>query len=183
MNNKKLVSISKYLAKILRHDPKIAGLTLQDGGWVRVDQLLIRTSITLDELKKVVETNDKKRFSFSEDGTLIRANQGHSTEVKLEFKEIMPPRYLYHGTVEEFIPSIMKIGLQKMKRHHVHLSKDVATATKVGSRRGKPVILEIDAQTMAAAGYQFFISDNGVYLTDEVPAFYIRRTDGQPRTV
>jgi putative RNA 2'-phosphotransferase len=180
MMNQRLIKVSKYLSKILRHAPEQAGLKLQEGGWVRVDDLLKACAnnlapVSLDELREVVETNDKKRFSFSEDESLIRANQGHSTPVKMDFKKVDPPEHLFHGTVEEFMPSIMKSGLQKMKRHHVHLSKDVATATKVGSRRGKPVILEIAAQAMAAVGYNFYISDNGVYLTDEVPAFYIRR--------
>lgn len=175
------IKVSKYLSKILRHSPESAGLTLQKGGWVKVDDLLKACAnnlapVTLDELREVVAKCDKQRFSFNEDETLIKANQGHSTKVNLEFRKVDPPEFLYHGTVEGFMPSIMKSGLQKMKRHHVHLSKDVATATKVGSRRGKPVILEVAAQAMAAVGYQFYISDNGVYLTDEVPAFYIRRT-------
>ncbi len=175
-----LVTISKFLAKHLRHQPETIGLTLEDGGWVKVSDLIEACQhygfpITLAELRECVETNDKQRFAFNEDESKIRANQGHSTEVKMDFKQERPPNKLYHGTVDKFLGPIMSEGLKKMSRHHVHLSKDVETATKVGARRGKPVILEVDAAAMYAVGYKFFISANGVWLTDEVPAFYIKR--------
>ena len=176
----RLVTISKYLAKHLRHAPDALGLTLQPGGWVPVDELLAAAErhgfrITYDELIECVETNDKKRFSFDETGDLIRANQGHSVEVDLRLEEQTPPDVLYHGTVERFLPSIQAEGLKKMKRHHVHLSKDTGTARKVGARRGKPVIFVIDAGRMYRDGFRFFLSSNGVWLTDFVPPDYLAR--------
>lgn len=169
-----MTTISKFLSKHLRHTPEELGLTLQPGGWVSVDDLLAASQrkgfpITYDELIECVETNDKKRFSFDESGDLIRANQGHSVEVDLQLEEQKPPEILFHGTVQRFLDSIMKEGLQKQKRHHVHLSKDILTAHKVGARRGKPVILVVKAKEMHEAGYKFFVSANGVWLTDEVP--------------
>ena len=119
--------------------------------------------------------NTRKRFSFDDRGDLIRANQGHSVEVDLQLEEKQPPDVLYHGTVERFIPSIMEEGLKKGKRHHVHLSKDVETARKVGSRRGKPVILQVDARKMHGEGFKFFLSVNGVWLTEAVPAVFLAR--------
>jgi putative RNA 2'-phosphotransferase len=178
--DRSLVTISKFLAKHLRHAPDALGLTLQPGGWASVDELLAASErtgfpISYDDLIECVETNDKKRFSFDDTGDLIRANQGHSVEVDLQLVEQQPPDVLYHGTVERFLASIMAEGLKKGKRHHVHLSKDVATARKVGSRRGKPVILQVDATRMQSHGYTFFISMNGVWLTDAVPAVFLTR--------
>ena len=132
-------------------------------------------TITYDELIECVETNDKKRFSFDETGDLIRANQGHSVEVDLQLEEKEPPAVLYHGTVERFLAPIMAEGLKKGKRHHVHLSKDMDTARKVGARRGKPVILQVDTARMYGQGYKFFVSVNGVWLTDAVPAAFLTR--------
>src|SRR3954447_7538420 len=176
-----LVRISKYLAKYLRHAPHELGLTLQPGGWVSVDDLLAAAGrhgfrLTYDELVEVVEENDKRRFSFDESGDLIRANQGHSVEVDLQLEEREPPEVLYHGTVERFVPSILDEGLNKGKRHHVHLSKDVETARKVGSRRGEPVVLKVDAGRMHRDDLRFFLSANGVWLTDSVPPSYLSRT-------
>ncbi len=144
--DRRLVTVSKFLAKHLRHAPDVLGLTLQPGGWVPVDDLLAASQrigfpISYDELIECVETNDKKRFSFDDSGDLIRANQGHSVEVDLQLEEQVPPDVLFHGTVERFLASIMAEGLKKGKRHHVHLSRDIETARKVGARRGKPVIL------------------------------------------
>lgn len=178
--DRRLVTISKFLAKHLRHDPDALGLMLQPGGWVSVDELLtaserIGFSISYDELIECVETNDKKRFSFDDSGDLIRANQGHSVEVDLRLEEQQPPGVLYHGTVERFLASIMSEGLKKGKRHHVHLSKDIETARKVGSRRGKPIVLQVDAGKMHDAGFKFFLSVNGVWLTDAVPAAFLTR--------
>jgi putative RNA 2'-phosphotransferase len=158
--HQRLVAVSKFLAKHLRHAPDVLGLSLQPGGWVSVDDLLAASEgigfhITYDELIECVETNDKKRFSFDGSGDLIRANQGHSVEVDLQLEERQPPEVLYHGTVERFLASIMALGLLKGKRHHVHLSKDVETARKVGARRGKPVILQVDAGKMHGAGFKF----------------------------
>src|SRR5262249_37625183 len=157
------------------------GLTLQPGGWVPVDDLLaasarIGFAISYDELIECIEQGDKKRFSFDDTGDLIRANQGHSVEVDLQREVREPPDVLYHGTVERFLASIMAEGLRKGKRHHVHMSLDVETARKVGTRRGKPLILRIDARAMHVQGFSFFVSANGVWLTDAVPSEYLRRT-------
>src|SRR5579871_5169920 len=155
--DRSFVTISKFLAKHLRHAPDVLGLTLQPGGWVPVDNLLaaserIGFSIAYDELIECVETNDKKRFSFDDTGDLIRANQGHSVEVDLQLQEKQPPEILFHGTAERFLASIMVEGLKKGKRHHVHLSRDTETARKVGARRGKPVILTVAAGKMQSEG-------------------------------
>jgi len=179
--DKRLITVSKYLAKYLRHAPHELGLVLQSGGWVLVDDLLTAAekngfSITYDELVDCVETNDKQRFAFDGTGDLIRANQGHSVEVDLQLEEREPPEVLYHGTVERFLPSILGEGLLRGKRHHVHLSKDVETARKVGARRGKPVILTVDARRMHGDGYKFLLSTNGVWLTDAVPPCYLLST-------
>src|SRR3954454_8025268 len=152
MDNR-LVRLSKYLAKHLRHAPHALGLTLQAGGWVPVDDLLAAARkhgfpISYDDLVECVETNDKQRYSFDVSGELIRANQGHSVEVDLHLEEREPPETLFHGTVERFLSSILSGGLNKGQRHHVHLSKDVETARKVGARRGQPVILKVDAGGM-----------------------------------
>ena len=169
--------ISKSLSYWLRHKPEKIGILLDKEGWTDVANLVekAKTEIefTLDELKEVVKNCDKQRFSFSEDLSKIRASQGHTTDVEIKFQEITAPPILYHGTVEQFVDSIKKGGLKAMKRHHVHLSKDIETATKVGSRRGKPIILKIDAKTMQDLGFKFYISDNGVYLTESVPKRYI----------
>ena len=179
--DRRLVTVSKFLAKHLRHAPDALGLTLKPGGWVLVDDLLAASkrvgfSIEYDELIECVETNDKQRFSFDDTGDLIRANQGHSVEVDLHLEEKQPPEILYHGTVERFLASIMAEGLKKGKRHHVHLSKDVDTARKVGARRGKPVILQVNAGKMHIQGYRFFLSVNGVWLTESVPAIFLTKT-------
>jgi len=179
--DRRLVTVSKFLAKHLRHAPDALGLTLQPGGWVSVDDLLAASeragfAIAYDELIECVETNDKQRFSFDDTGDLIRANQGHSVEVDLHLEEKQPPEILYHGTVERFLASIMAEGLKKGKRHHVHLSRDVDTARKVGARRGQPIILEVNAGKMHAEGLRFFLSVNGVWLTDSVPAAFLTRT-------
>ncbi len=175
---KRLIRVSKFLAKYLRHAPDELGLTLQPGGWVPVDDLLAAAGrqgfpITYDELVDCVETNDKKRFSFDESGDLIRANQGHSVDVDLQLEEREPPDVLYHGTVERFLPSILAEGLNKGNRHHVHLSRDRETARKVGARRGRPVILEVDSEGMHRDGHKFFLSANGVWLADSVLPAYL----------
>ncbi|QDV36941.1 RNA 2'-phosphotransferase [Tautonia plasticadhaerens] len=178
---KRLVRVSKYLSKYLRHAPQELGLTLRPGGWVPVDDLLAAAQehgfpIAYDELVEVMETNDKRRFSFDGSGELIRANQGHSVEVDLHLEEREPPEVLYHGTVERFLPAIMEEGLVRGNRHHVHLSRDVETARRVGARRGKPIILEVAAGRMHRDGHRFFVSANGVWLTDAVPPGYLTVT-------
>lgn len=174
------VRISKTLSLWLRHKPQAAGLTLSSDGWADVDTVLAalkRETLPgdIDTLLDVVETNDKQRFELSADLSRIRARQGHSIEIDLALTPVAPPAALYHGTVERFLTAIMASGLQKMRRHHVHLSPDVETATRVGNRRGKAVILVIDAAAMARDGHVFFVSGNGVWLTDHAPAQYLSR--------
>lgn len=183
MNDKKRVRASKFLSKHLRHDPAGIGLTLEDGGWIGVDALLDgcrKAGVVLspDDLALIVATSDKQRFAFDETGTRIRANQGHSVEIDLQLEPTSPPAVLYHGTPEAAIPAILSEGLRRMRRHHVHLSPDVATATRVGARRGRPVVLAVDAAGMARAGHVFYISANGVWLTDLVPTEFLRPAEG-----
>jgi putative RNA 2'-phosphotransferase len=173
------VRISKFLSLVLRHQPQKIGLTLDGNGWVGVNELLAACrahgiALTLAELQSVVCNNDKQRFAFSEDGARIRASQGHSVAVTLGDQPAAPPPVLYHGTTDRFLASILAQGLNRGKRHHVHLSADVKTATMVGTRRGKPVVLEILSEAMQRDGFQFFQSANGVWLTDHVPAQYLR---------
>jgi putative RNA 2'-phosphotransferase len=175
-----LIPISKYLAKYLRHAPHELGLTLQPGGWVAVDDLLAAAkehgfAVAYDELVECVETNDKQRFAFDVSGELIRANQGHSVEVDLQLEEQPPPETLYHGTVERFLASILESGLVRGKRHHVHLSKDLETARKVGARRGTPLVLTVAAGSMHRDGHAFYVSANGVWLTESVATRYLSR--------
>ena len=171
---------SKFLSLILRHKPELIGLELDAGGWAEVDELIekIRAhgkDLDFDKLNKLVETNDKKRFSFNEDKSKVRANQGHSIVVDLDLEPQAPPEFLYHGTTERFVSEIVLSGLQKMKRHHVHLSNNRSTAIEVGRRHGKTVVFEISAGGMYREGYTFYLSENGVWLTDEVPVFYMKR--------
>lgn len=171
--------ISKFLSLILRHQPKRIDLVLDKNGWAHVDELMSKAKnksidLTLEKLKTVVENNDKKRFIFSADFKKIRANQGHSVNVDLEFQEVKPPAILYHGTATRNLRSIKTKGLLKGKRHHVHLSADPETAKKVGMRYGKPVVLEIDTGQMQKDGLKFFRSKNGVWLTEYVSPEYIK---------
>jgi putative RNA 2'-phosphotransferase len=179
MDEQRRIKISKYLSKHLRHEPERLGLTLEAGGWVGVADLLAACArhhfaVTSDELADVVTSSDKQRFAFDDTGERIRANQGHSVDVDLQLEPVPPPNLLYHGTPERNVESILRDGLRKMARHHVHLSPDVATATKVGSRRGKPVILVIDSSAMQRDGHTFFCSANGVWLVESVPPRYLR---------
>ncbi len=172
------VRISKFLSLVLRHQPEKIGLKLDDEGWVLVSELLPAmeahgVQVSLQELHEVVRKNDKRRFSFSDDGTLIRASQGHSIQVKLGYEPTTPPAILYHGTAERFLSSIRQQGLIKGKRHDVHLSEIQETATAVGSRYGRPVILKIASERMNKDGHLFFRSANGVWLTEHVPLDYI----------
>ena len=165
----------------MRHQPEKVGLKLESGGWIKVDELLSAWAkfgnvLTREDLEKVVAENDKKRFSFDETGTKIRANQGHSVKVEIEFEERTPPEILYHGTAEKNVKTILEKGLRKMARHHVHLSADAETARRVGVRYGKPVIFEIDTVAMKAEGFKFYISANGVWLVDRVPARFLKLT-------
>ena len=168
-----LKQTSKRLSYVLRHRPDSVGLTLDEAGWVPVEDLLKAMRLSRSQLEEVVATNDKQRFVISPDGDRIRANQGHSVEVDLQLDPAAPPDTLYHGTVARNLDSIRKDGLIRGSRHHVHLSADPETATKVGARRGKPVILEVDSKAMAAAGHVFYRSANGVWLTGSVPPSFL----------
>ena len=175
------VSISKFLSLVLRHQPEKIGLSLDQSGWASTPQLIEASrrsgfEFTLEELQNVVVGNDKKRFSLSEDGLRIRANQGHSIKVELGYAPTAPPETLYHGTAERFLASIKQQGLIKGKRQHVHLSADVDTATKVGRRHGKPVVLRVEAGRMRQDGFIFYLSANGVWLTEGVPVQYLTVT-------
>ncbi len=174
----KIKDISKFLSLVLRHEPGRIGITLDENGWTDCRELIEAAgrhgmSFNYETLVEVVHTNDKQRFSFSEDGKRIRANQGHSVTVDLSLEPQVPPEFLYHGTVAKFLDSIRGGGLHKGERHHVHLSPDLVTATKVGARRGKPVILSIRAAEISAAGQPFYVTANGVWLTDAVPPEFI----------
>jgi putative RNA 2'-phosphotransferase len=182
MNPNRQTKLSKYLSYHLRHAPQELGLTLEPGGWVKINDLLTAASkdkytIARSELESIVANCDKQRFSIDPTGEKIRANQGHSVEVDLKLEPMGPPAVLYHGTPEKSVAVILASGLQKMARHHVHLSADMPTAKKVGSRRGTPVILQIDAAAMDAAGAIFYRSGNGVWLTDFVAPEYLSRRD------
>lgn len=186
MNNSRLIKISKYLSKHLRHQPERIGIKLAPGGWVSVDELLAACKknsfqIHLTELQEVVAKNDKKRFSFDATGSLIRANQGHSVEVDLQLEPAIPPKVLYHGTGHRAVEAILQQGLRKMSRHHVHLSSDLITAHKVGKRHGRPVIFIVDAAGMQEDGYTFYCSDNGVWLVDNVPPKYLQQAGIEAR--
>lgn len=176
MNQPRLTQISKFLSYILRHRPQTIGLILETDGWANVNDILNNSKLPLclEELQAVVAQNDKQRFSFNADFTKIKANQGHSVDVALTFKVVTPPATLYHGTAQRYLASILAQGLNKGSRHHVHLSKDILTATKVGQRHGEPVVLLVAAQKMYEEGYTFYLSDNEVYLVEQVPANYLK---------
>lgn len=176
-DEQRTVKVSKYLSKHLRHQPDRLGITLDENGWVAVDELMRAAAahgfrFTRAELDHVVAVNDKQRFTI--EGTRIRANQGHTVEVDLDLPPAEPPAYLYHGTVAGSLEAIRAEGLRPMKRHHVHLSPDRETATRVGARRGRPVVLSVDVGAMHRAGHLFHVSTNGVWLTDAVPPEFLR---------
>jgi len=173
-----LTQIGKFLSLVLRHSPETIGLSLDKNGWANVSELIAAMNshgmkIDMELLETIVATNNKKRYHFSEDKTKIRASQGHSLDVDVELKEAIPPEFLYHGTVDRFLGSILTEGLQKRDRNHVHLSADIETAVIVGRRRGRPVVLRIRAAEMNKAGYLFYLSENKVWLTEEVPAKFV----------
>jgi putative RNA 2'-phosphotransferase len=179
LDEQRLVKVSKYLARHLRHRPEALGLTLEPGGWVAVDALLAAMMhhglvISRAELEDIVARNNKQRFAFDETGERIRASQGHSVPVDLHLAPKAPPDTLYHGTGRAAASAVLREGLRKMRRHHVHLSADVATAIQVGSRHGLPVVLLVDAAAMASDGYLFYQSENGVWLTERIPPRYLR---------
>jgi len=173
-----LVKVSKFLSLVLRHKPEAIGLTLNGNGWAEVEELLRLANrgtrrLTRPLLERVVADNDKRRFAFSDDGLRIRASQGHSVAIDLSLPPTRPPELLYHGTASRSVESIRAGGLHAASRRHVHLSLDVATATAVGRRHGTPAVLVVRSGAMADAGHAFFVSANGVWLTERVPAEYI----------
>ncbi|MCU0437680.1 MAG: RNA 2'-phosphotransferase [Raineya sp.] len=179
ISDKEALKLGKFLSLVLRHQPEIIGIELDENGWADVEQLIVGCNkkgnkLDFEKLKYIVENNNKKRYAFNEDCTKIRASQGHSIEVELGYTAQEPPEMLYHGTAEQHIESIFKTGLEKRQRQHVHLSADTQTATKVGQRHGKAVIIAIKAVQMYQDGFEFFISDNGVWLTDHVPTKYFQ---------
>ncbi len=178
MNPSRFKRISKFLSLVLRHEPDKINLQLDPQGWADVDELLSQINLkafSLDRqtLERVVSENDKQRFAFSSDKTKIRASQGHTIEIELDYTPAEPPEMLYHGTTSAVLAQIKKDGLQKRKRHHVHLSQNRDTALAVGKRHGPPAILTIQAGSMHEAGHKFYRSANGVWLTDSVPSEFI----------
>ena len=177
---RRLERLSKFISMILRHKPEAIGITLDEHGWADVDELIKGINETGEEiefskdtLETIVKTDKKQRYSFSQDKTLIRANQGHSIPVDVELEKKEPPKVLYHGTGVKSVKAIQEQGLLPMERLYVHLSTDVETATNVGKRHGTPVIFQVNAEQMQKDGYDFFQSVNGVWLTKEVPAKYL----------
>lgn len=178
MTNKEIIRTSKFLSLILRHEPERVGITLDAAGWIDVETLLHAVSkhgvlLTREALQHIIATSDKKRFAFSDDGRRIRANQGHSVEVDLQYSPVVPPDFLYHGTATRFLDSIREKGLLKMDRHHVHLSAETVATLEVGARRGRPVLLTIRAGEMHRAGHIFYRSANGVWLVEAVSPQFI----------
>ncbi len=174
-----LTNTSKFLSLILRHKPETIGITLDEQGWVNVELLIEKYNetnphkIDKDILNIVVKSNNKQRFEYSQDGSQIRARQGHSIKVDLGYRQVSPPSILYHGTATRFVDSIKKSGINKKDRHHVHLSGDYNTAVSVGQRHGIPHVLNIDCNKMVEDGYSFFKTENNVWLVESVPTKYI----------
>ena len=168
-----LIKTSKFISLILRHKPEEIGITLDEHGWANVKELLAGLNIDMTTLEQIVSTDDKQRYSFNEDKTLIRANQGHSIPVDVELKETQPPEILWHGTGVKYECGIFNSGLMPKSRLYVHLSSDVETAVKVGARHGEVLLLRVDAKHMYQDGYKFYLSKNGVWLTKYVPIEYL----------
>lgn len=179
------VETSRFLSFVLRHKPEAIGLRLSGEGWADIDELILRaasagTNLTREQVLRVVAESDKKRFAASDDGSSIRARQGHSTkQVNIGFTPETPPDTLFHGTARRFLPSILEKGLLPGERHHVHLSTTLATAVAVGARHGKPAVLTVDAAAMSRDGALFYLSENGVWLTKAVPAQYLACCSGE----
>lgn len=177
MTEAQRTALSKFLSLVLRHQPELVGVKLDAQGWVSVEELLQRCrergrGMSRQMLEEVVATSPKQRFALSPDGLRIRAQQGHSVEVELGYAAAIPPEFLYHGTTASALPGILLDGIQKMNRHHVHLSAEIEAAKLVGARRGKAILLRVEALRMHCDGFEFFLADNGVWLTDHVPLSY-----------
>ncbi len=175
------IKLGKFLSLVLRHKPESIGLSVDENGWADVDELIklvnknSEISLNFDVLCEIVDTNNKKRYSFNEDKTKIRANQGHSIKVDVQLKESIPPNTLYHGTATKYENAIDKEGLISKTRLHVHLSADIETATSVGKRHGKLLIYTVNCNEMLKEGYKFYISENGVWLTENVPVKFLKK--------
>jgi putative RNA 2'-phosphotransferase len=177
-NEKKINNLSKFLSLILRHKPETINIKLHDNGWVNTNMLITKCNqkgyeIDFDILKIIVDTNNKKRFSFSDNFENIRANQGHSLKIELGYLPTKPPKILYHGTAQKNVNSILLNGLAKRNRHHVHLSNDLETAINVGKRHGEPYVFKVLSEKMYEDKNVFYLSENGVWLTEEVPSNYL----------
>lgn len=171
---------SKYIALLLRHHPEAAGLHLDSHGWADVESLIAGVArkfpgFRKEDLEKIVQTDSKQRYAFSDDKRHIRANQGHSLSVDVGLKKAVPPEMLYHGTAVKSKAAIEKEGLRAQGRLYIHLSRDAATAKTVGARHGRPIVYSIDTVKMTADGYEFFLSANGVWLTEVVPPKYLHK--------
>lgn len=182
MTDKQINQLSKFLSLVLRHQPETIGIQLDENGWTDVATLIEKVnkhgySIDFDILRVVVDTNNKKRFAFNEYLDKIRASQGHSIQIELGYSNQKPPELLYHGTNIDSVSSILANGIEKRSRQHVHLSSDTDTAVKVGQRHGKPYVLTVLAEQMYNDKFEFFLSDNGVWLTDHVPPAYLLQSE------
>ncbi len=182
-SDKRIKNTSKFISLILRHRPEVIGISLDEHGWADVEDLIAGVNrseghfLDMETLEEIVRTDEKQRYSFNEDHTLIRANQGHSIPVDVELEQKMPPDILWHGTGEKYVSSIDMQGLVPKSRLYVHLSSDVDTAKKVGSRHGKPVIYQVDCRKMTGDGFLFYLSANKVWLTKTVPAKYLSKVE------
>lgn len=175
-----LTNLSRYLSLILRHKPEAIDITLDKHGWANVHDLIAsivknNPGFNMEVLEEIVRTDNKQRYSFNPDKTLIRANQGHSIPVDVELSEVEPPELLFHGTGKKYVNSILQQGLIPKSRLYVHLSKDIDTVIKVGKRHGKEVVFQVATGQMCRDGYKFYLSVNGVWLTKEVPVKYLQR--------
>ena len=182
ISEKQQTHISRFLSLVLRHKPETIGIQLDQNGWVDVNELIDKSNkygiqFDREKLDHIVATNSKKRFAFNDKLDKIRASQGHSVEIELGYKNQKPPEILFHGTSEKSVQSILNKGLEKRNRQHVHLSSDTETAISVGQRHGKPVVFEILAEKMYNDKIEFYISENGVWLTDNVPTKYLKLKD------
>jgi putative RNA 2'-phosphotransferase len=183
ITEKENTKISKFLSLVLRHKPEAINIDLDENGWVDVDLLIEKSKLSgydldINALKYIVEKNNKKRFSFNSTLDKIRANQGHSLKIELGYLSQKPPEILYHGTGIKNLTSILKTGLQKRNRHHVHLSNDFETAINVGKRHGEPYVFKVLSEKMSANNFDFFLSENGVWLTENVPSIYLLTFEG-----
>lgn len=182
LSEKQITQISKFLSLVLRHQPETIDIQLDQNGWTDVKDLIEKANnygIKFDReiLNHIVATNPKKRFAYNDTFDKIRASQGHSVEIELGYTNQKPPEILFHGTAEKFVQSILDTGLDKGNRQQVHLSADFETAIKVGQRHGKPFVFKVLAEKMYNDNFEFFISDNGVWLTDNVPTKYLKQND------